>query len=1255
MPRLRILYPKAVTRDHGLCCRTGRTGSGEFEVAGIALAGRHEPTGRRAEFAGQGPDGLRRAAKKVDGTFENQRYSPAGLFRFVFALAAGMLVLGTSVANAADTAPQSAESATIDFNQDIRPILSNHCFACHGPDEEKRDSGLRLDTEEGLFEVVSRSDTDDSELWARVSSDDEEAQMPPPSFHKPLTDDQKAKLKTWIEEGAEYRAHWSFAPPQADPIAATQESSAIDYLIAKRAEAAGLTLNGPEDPRRLFRRLTFDLTGLPPTPEQTSQFLADTSPEAYEKAVDRLLASPQYGEHMARFWLDLTRYGDTHGLHLDNYREMWPYRDWVIRAFNDNMPFDQFGIEQLAGDLLPNATLDQKIASGYNRLNVTTSEGGSIYDEVFFRNVVDRVDAFGTVFLGLTTQCSTCHDHKFDPITQRDYYSLYAFFNSLDGRALDGNVKDHPPNLPVPQPSDIEQIEQVNAALAALALEARQPIDSVDSEQARWEAQLVENKDVQWQILHPDKLDAGKDSTLELEQTDTGIIKLGGKTPATATITLESVLPAQEGLRLVRLEVPTDTPESLAGLAANGNAVLSEIEIETKSEATGNDWLPVKFAYGEADFEQPDGKFALRFAYDGKSEKAEGWAIGGHQKPGPRVAWFATRGLLSEGGEARLRVRLKFESQFSEHLFGQIRLSVSDQIPQATEGKRLQQSDWQLAGPFPVESPSHAYARQIGAVDYKTPPTAETAVRYRDQDFPWQPHPQFNDTIASDLPVVADQPSVILLHRSITAPTDQQATLLLGTFDGVQVWLNGTRLAEVRGERPLVALESEYKLDLKKGENSLYLKVVNHSGSSGFSAALRSPAVVTPPQILATAKIPAEQRTVAQTEGLRSYYRQAFCLHPDWLALKDEQAGLVKRLEEINKAIPITLVWKETEEPRKAHIMLRGLYDSPGEEVTRRVPEFLPPLPESAPNNRLGLAQWLFTPSHPLTSRVIVNRFWQQVFGTGIVKTSEDFGAQGDVPSHPKLLDHLAVDFQASGWDVKRMMKQIVMSDTYRRSSQVTPEILAKDPTNRLLARGPRFRLDAEMLRDQALAVSGLLIEEMGGPSVKPPQPDGLWFAVGYSGSNTVRFTADTGSKIYRRSLYTFWKRTSPPPQLSTFDAPSRESCTARRERTNTPLQALLLLNEPQYMTAAKRLASRANESEGTDPERLETIFQTIVARSPSDAEQKELLTLLGDLNASYEADPAAAKALVESENASLAAWTVLVNTLLNLDEVITK
>lgn len=1191
---------------------------------------------------------------------------------------------------AASTGGNAAELAEIDFNSDIRPLLSDHCFACHGPDEAERQGGLRLDQAEDAFAeadsgepAIIPGDVDASPLIARIRSTDPYEMMPPPEANKPLSDAQKLLLERWIEGGADYAAHWSLVPPvrhQPPPIdaapidAAAGDTAAgeaaektnpdagikrvadpIDAFILAKLRSAGLRAAGPADRQSLLRRVTFDLTGLPPTPAEIDAFLADDSPEAYERVVDRLLQSPRYGEHRARFWLDLVRYGDTHGLHLDNYREMWPYRDWVIQAYNDNKPYDAFLTEQLAGDLLPDATLADLIASGFNRLNVTTSEGGSIYEEVFARNVMDRTAAFGTVFLGLTTGCAVCHDHKFDPISQREYYSLSAFFNSLDGKALDGNVKDHPPVAQVPSEEHLRQLAEVDAMRADLEIEMNGPLPAVDEAERAWAARLagLEPSANDWIPLIPDVATTTGGSTQEI--LEDGAVRGSGEVPAKETVTIEGTLPSGGPYQLVRLDVMTEKADEPAGRSENGNAVLSEIEVAVRPADSEGEFLPVQLIYGEADYEQPDSpKFALSYAIDGKVEADAGWAIGGHQKPGPRSAWFVAGNLLGgPDNETRIRVTLKYESKFAGHAFKQVRLSVSSDLPVASPERQLKLGPWHQAGPFEVENAATGYYREFASQDRSF--KADEKFTYEEKTYEWQTREDFQPATVHELPTVTDRSSVMLLHRRITAAAPQKLTLLLGTEDGFQVWLGGKKLAESKGDRGIIPLGDEITVDLKQGDNDLYIKTINHEGPAAFAVALRSPSAPLPEAIRQIASKPEAERTETQAKVLRDYYRRVVSLHPDWLVLQDMVQGLRKRREEILATVPTTLVWRELETPRTAHVLIRGEYDKLGEEVSRGVPAALPPMAEELPRDRLGLARWLTAPEHPLTARVAVNRLWQQLFGTGLVKTSEDFGAQGTPPSHPAVLDTLAVDFREGGWNVKQMLKRLVMTDAYRRSPVATPEMLAKDPTNQLLTRGPRYRLDAEMLRDQALFVSGRLVEKIGGPSVKPPQPKGLWSAVGYSGSNTVHFVPDEGAKIYRRSLYTFWKRTSPPPQMTTFDAPSRETCTARRERTNTPMQALLLMNEIQYVEAAKGLAKRAAEAAGEDDtERIRWAFKAALSRLPSDSELNELRGLLRDTEKLYAANPKATQAL-GAESAAAAAEMIVASTILNLDDALNK
>jgi uncharacterized protein DUF1553/uncharacterized protein DUF1549/cytochrome c len=781
---------------------------------------------------------------------------------------------------------------TIRFNRDVRPILSNRCFHCHGPNEHDRQAELRLDQADGpegahreLYgsQAIKPGSLKDSEVWRRITSGDDDVMPPPDSSKRPLSADEKSIVKRWIEEGAEYTAFWSFSPPQSPPMPEVRHQEwseqSIDRLVLRRLEEEGLTPKPAADRRTLIRRLSLDLTGLPPTREEIRRFLDDASPDAYESLVDRLLAAPQYGEHMTKYWLDLVRFADTNGIHHDHYRDMTPYRDWVIRAFNQNQPYDQFVKDQLAGDLYAEPTRDQLVASGFNRLHLIIDRGTALPEESHTRNVVDRVTAVGTAFMGMTVQCAVCHDHKYDPITAKDFYQLFAFFNNLDA----------PPET------------------------------------------------------------GGRQGT---------------------------------------------------------------------------------------DFER------------------------GLQPP---------------------YIRLSGETQ---------------------EAKLAQ------------------FDRQIGEA---------------------------------------------------TAQVKQ--------------------IEEETGK----ATEDEQK------------------------------------------------------QALAAKLKQA----------KEALDQAQKEKQKYDGVIPVAMVMKEKADIRPAHILIRGQYDNLGEQVERNTPAFLHPMKETGkPRTRMDLAEWFVAPEHPLTARVAVNRFWQQLFGVGLVKTSEDFGAQGEWPSHPELLDYLAVSFKESGWDVKALLKQIALSETYKQASAASPKEFEADPENRLLSRGPRFRMDSEMIRDQVLATSGLLSRQMFGRSVKPPQPLGLWESVSMPSSYPRVYEADTGEKTYRRSLYTFWKRGMPPPQMTILNAPSREACIARRERTNTPLQALLLMNESEYLKAARRLAGKTIADRSASPEDwLATLYETITAKVPDADESAALLTMVRDLEKVYHDNASLANELCDggqvpdgATTSELAAWTMLASTIYNLD-----
>ncbi|TWT53552.1 Planctomycete cytochrome C [Rubripirellula amarantea] len=1191
--------------------------------------------------------------------------------------------LALSIAILSLSVRSSQAQEPLEFGRDVRPILSDHCFACHGPDEGHRESGLRLDTADGLASVVNPQEVESSELMARLVSDDDDTMMPPPQFHKPLSAKQKQVLRDWISSGASFEQHWAFVPPERDHASLKDDSHAdaqtpeesvasqsraaetaarIDEFLDAAIAKSGLTANEPADRRTLLRRVCLDLTGLPPSLKQIDAFLNDTSDNAYEKLIDRLTSSEAYGQHMGRYWLDLVRYADTHGLHLDNYREMWHYRDWVIAAFNANMPFDEFITKQIAGDLLPGSTVDDKIASGFNRLNVTTNEGGSIYEEVFARNCIDRTDAFGTVFLGLTTGCAVCHDHKFDPISQRDYFSMLAFFNSLEGSALDSNRKDPPPVISVPSEEQSELKRKLDLELADIQKEMSEPIASVDAAQVAWERTLSNRGDANVHVIAPIEVTSDRETRMSV-RTDHSF-EFAESPSDKETTTVVAAIPAGvlwQTLHLTALTdtaltetALTDTAENRVGAASNGNAVLSEISIEIADDSTNGEWTEIPIESAVADVEQDQNNFAVTNAIDGKVDESTGWAVKGHQQTGARNAWFAVPTLIAEGDDAKVRVRLKYQSQYAKHVFRRVRLILSDTTPTLPSEQQIKLGPIHTAGPFEIENESAGYYRHFAsqAKEFK----ADEVFHYEGRPYRWQQRGDFPQVQEIPVPTVRDRSSALIIHQSIEAPKEQDLLLLIGSDDGHVIFMNGKEVSKVQRTGPINALSTEVKLTLQKGNNDLYIKLVNDSGDSTLTYAYRSYALPVPSELMQLAKSDPETRTDATKQSLQKYYRSVYCRHPDWMALVDLEKGTRKAKEDLLAQIPTTLVWKETKEPRKAFLLVRGQYDQPGEEVPRATPSFLPPFPKEFPKDRLGLAKWLTLPEHPLTSRVAANRFWQQVFGTGLVKTSEDFGSQGEPPSHPKLLDFLAVDFQAHGWDVRRLMKSLVLTKAYRRSAKVSETMKQIDPNNRLLARGPRYRLDAEILRDQSLALAGKLVKDSGGPSVKPPQPDGLWKAVGYSGSNTVNFTADVGEKVYRRSVYVFWKRTSPPPQMTTLDAPSRESCTARRERTNTPLQALMLMNETQYMEAARHLVLRAErESDGDDLQRLSWMFELVTCRPPSDSERRELVKLLEDMIIYYDNHLTLTTQFIESSDSRQAAFTVIASTLLNLDEVVNK
>ncbi|MGI9176377.1 MAG: DUF1553 domain-containing protein [Pirellulales bacterium] len=1041
---------------------------------------------------------------------------------------------------------ESTRSDPPSFNRDIRPLLVENCFSCHGADSAGRQADLRLDDRDAAVEsaAIAPGDPDSSVMLDRIFSDDPEEVMPPPSTKKVLSAEQKELLSKWIAAGAAYEPHWSFKPPvRPEPPAVTNEAwvrNPIDRFILAKLEQEGLKPAPEADRRSLARRLALDLTGLPPDPAVVDAFVADPAADAYDRLVASLLASLEWGEHRGRHWLDYARYADTHGIHIDNYREMWTFRQWVINAFNRNMPFDQFTILQLAGDLVqdhgptasPAEILDNRIASGFNRCNITTNEGGIIDEEYLVLYARDRTETTAAVWMGLTAGCAVCHDHKFDPLSQREFYELSAFFNNTTQEAKDGNVQDTPPILTVPQPADQPRFAELESQLPA----AREVVaDRKKAARPAFDAWLQS---------------ATAETVAKLLPQETPLLDLPfGE--GEGTITRGRLYGKDLDLSLSTSTMWQAGPNGGSALLLDGRAAE----------------LP---AAGDFEHDQPftismrlrvpaiDGSYAIVARMDeGKEANHRGWDV-----------WVQDR-------------------RIAMHLIH----SWSDDAVKVASTGQLKPDTWTL-----VTITSNGSGNPEG-------------ITISFDGKPQKPKVENNtfkkNTIRTEVPLVIGGRSEGAECRSVG-------------LAGLAIWDRSFTAAEVEG--------------LSKG------------------AALAE-----------LVKLPPAERPKT---GGRIYDWWLATTDGDYQAAMSKVSAIEKEQASFRKRGTIAHVMHEKNGMAKAFVLDRGEYDKRKDEVLPNTPGFLPAFPEDLPDSRLGLAQWLLMQDHPLTTRVTVNRFWQEVFGTGLVRTSGDFGITGELPSHPELLDWLAVEFRETGWDVKKFFTLLVTSAAYRQSAVTTPDKLVKDAANRLLSRGPRFRMDAEMVRDHALAASGLLVRTIGGPSVKPYQPEGVWEAVAMDNSNTRFYKRDSGEGLYRRSMYWFWKRSAPPSSLEIFNAPSRESCCVKRERTNTPLQALVTLNDPQFIEAARVLADRALELGGTtDESRIDFLAERLLARCLAAEEMTIARRSLADLTRHYTSHPEDAKALVAvgdsrpraDDPVRLAGWTMLANQLMNLDEVLCK
>ena len=1187
-----------------------------------------------------------------------------------------------------DTKAGTAGAAgSVDFHRDIRAILSDNCFSCHGPDEMERKGKLRLDIREDALKPAKSGETAivpgdplKSQILARITTSDADEVMPPPKTGKKLTAQQVAQLRRWIQDGAKYEGHWAFTKPERPELpkvkAGKWSRNEIDRFILARLEQEGLKPSSEADKTTLIRRVSLDLTGLPPTPAEVDAFLADKSPKAFDAVVDRLLQSPRYGEHMARYWLDAARYADSHGYHIDAERNMWKWRDWVVEAFNQNKPYDQFTIEQLAGDLIPGATPDQKVASGYVRANMSTGEGGAIVEEYQAKYTFDRTETTSTIWLGLTMTCARCHTHKYDPITHREYYGLYSFFNNLNESVMDGNQPNPEPILRLPTSEQTKRQAELKDSMAAAQKTIDGPAEKLDVAQAAWVEKWHRKLSAGWTTVEPAFLTSTTSNGPSFKTLDDQSVLVSGTNPESDVHEVIVPIKAGNSVAALRLEaLPHESlPKKSSSRADDGVFRLSEFEAEIVPKL---DLVRAAAAAAEKDGKAPKADDApkpkkLKFtravataeastreidkAIDGKADT--GWGVEAAAALEPQIALFVLAEAVKVDKDSDLRIRLRYEASKSRRAIGHFRLAAAqnDELVQLLNPPKAE--PWQVVGPFKTESLAHGFTNVFEPekeVDLKK---AYTGVR---GEIKWNAKPDFEDGKNNQL--VQDLHGIhgaYFLHRIVNVPAARKLDLSLRADDAFKLWVNG-KLAASRAEDKAGDGSLRVTVDLKQGENKLLLKVVTVQGAAYFTFNKNTGDADSVPADIAAVLATTAKLAGPQATKVRNFYRRE-----NSAEFKTVFANLEKWKEEntaIDKAIPTTMVAKEAEKPRDTFMLVRGEYDKKGDKVGPGVPALLPPIPPGAPTNRLGLAKWLVDPAHPLMARVTVNRFWQQYFGVGIVKTTEDFGVQSDNPSHRELLDWLATEFIRTGWDVKGLQRLIVTSAAYRQTSRATPELRGRDPENRLLARGPRFRVDAEVVRDTALAVSGLLADQRGGRSVKPYEPPGLWEAVSFN--NSQKYVPDKGEFTYRRSLYTHWKRQSPPPNMMIFDAPTREYCVVRRPRTNTPLQALALMNDLQFVEASRCFADRilANGGDG-DRERITFAFRMATSRVPTAQELKVLRETLAEQRGHYTADRKGAekllgvgafKAASKVPASEMAAWTTIASMILNLDETVTK
>ena len=1050
----------------------------------------------------------------------------------------------------ADASKSSHEKLDrITFNAVIQPILSENCYHCHGPDSSSRKGGLRLDRPEFALKggesgkpAIVAGDPDKSQLVRRILSKDPQEVMPPPAMHNQLEPHEIDLLKTWIKQGGVYEEHWAFIAPKRPAEPAVKKGdwpkNSVDRFILARLEREGLAPSPAADREALIRRVTYDLTGLPPTPEETAAFLADQSPEAYERVVDRLLASPRYGEHRARYWLDVARYGDSHGLHADTERSVWAYRDYVIRAFNQNKPFDQFTRENLAGDMLPAANLDQQLASAYVRLGVSTGEGGVLAEEVRVNNQRERVEAFGAAYLGLTTGCAACHDHKFDPLSQKDHYRLTAFFNNLTESPLNGEKVDWPPSIKLPAQADLAEYNRLLSQKAAILQQLQQRRDRSQELIGGWLRSGVGPA--------APVSSAGLEVRLKFDEQHGAHFKNSASNARTDSYAATGVAPVwgEETWLWPSMRMETTTRIELPGVG----------DADTRDGFAVAAW--VKLRYEKFRKEEVAGTVWSKRA---STNDAPGWELYFREE-------ILELGLFGEKSGSAAVIRL---------------LS-----PLASA------KEW-----------NHILATYDGSGR------------------------------ASGLKIYVNgiESKVSIVQDALVGSIRSGAPLTLGSRYPDAAPMRQTTFQDFRVYRRAVDAAEAKKLIYEDYAAEIALRPIQDWTEDELHAAARF------------------------------YFLER---DADSVALAERLPEIERQIADLTKHGVAVMVSEESPLLAYSDVLDRGVYSQRKERVRPAVPHFLPQMPANAPKDRRGLAEWTVSAANPLTARVTVNRMWAELFGTGLVETTEDFGVVGARPSHPELLDWLAVEFRESGWDLKRFYRLLVTSSTYRQSARIEPGLLDKDPKNRLLARGPRFRMDAEMLRDTVLATSGLLVEQLGGPSVKPYQPPGIWEAVAIPDKNTSKYVQDHGEALYRRSLYTFWKRMSPMPNISTLDAPDRDIACTRRQRTNTPLQALVTLNDVQWLEAARHLAERLVRDYSSDQDRIRQLGRLLVGRAWNEREVEIIDQTLVRLRNQYSGAETMAAQLVSAGESipdarlpvtDVAVWMMVASAAQNLDATLNK